>query len=83
MRLVLDMGQLQDLTSAQIKTLDAKLRNRFPKLVSWSLSPLTGEFVLDLGEDDETGLETRIQSVETKAEGKRKRLELLEMVKTW
>jgi len=80
---ILDTGKLQDLTDAQMKTLDSKLRSRFLGLISWSYSPLTGELTLDFGEVDEEALLTKIADIEAKAEGKRKRLELLEMIKRW
>ncbi len=83
MIVILDTGKLQDLTDAQMKTLDSKLRSRFLGLIGWSYSPLTGELTLDFGEVDEEALLTKIADIEAKAEGKRKRLELLEMIKRW
>ncbi len=80
MRVTVDTGNKQDMTSSQIATLDQKLRSRLPKLLGWSYSPLTGELVLDFGDSVD---ESQIADVEAKAEGLRKRVEFLGAIKEW
>jgi len=80
MRVTVDTGNKQDMTSSQIAILDQKLRSRLPKLLGWSYSPLTGELVLDFGDSVD---ESQIADIEAKAEGLRKRVEFLGAIKEW
>lgn len=65
MRVVVDTGKKQDLTAAALRLLDSRLRAKWPSLVSWSYSPLTGELALEF--DEERRLATLAQG--TGAEG--------------
>jgi len=78
MILTVDTGIKKDLTAAEMASLESKLRNRFPKLVGWTYSPLTGELSLDFGEyADEQFVK------ECESEGRRKRVEFLGAVREW
>ena len=68
MRVLLDTGVNKDLTDAQIKALDAKLRARIPQINEWSYSPITGELFIDVGETDDSALLMKLQSIITNAD---------------
>jgi len=80
MRVTVNTGKKQDMTAAQISSLDSKLRTRLPKLIGWSYSPLTGELTLDFGDVAD---ESQIADVEAKAEGLRKNVEFLGAMREW
>jgi len=88
MRLILDTGVTQDLTSAQIIAVNTKLRNNIPNLVSWSYSPLTGELTLDWGDVDEDALRTKLRNARDKLKTDYPKVRalyliILEMIKKW
>jgi hypothetical protein len=84
MKLTLDTGIKQDLTAAQMATLDSKLRTRIPQLVGWSYSPLTGELTLDFGDVDDNALLKKIEDWQSKSDAVKKlRFEFLELIKEW
>jgi hypothetical protein len=84
MKLTLNTGIKKDLTSAQMATLDSKLRTRIPQLEGWSYSPLTGELILDFGDVEDNALLTKIEDWKAKSDGVKKlKLEFMEMIKEW
>jgi len=88
MRVVLNTGVIQDLTSNQIRTLDSRIRTRVPALTGWSYSPLTGELVLDWGDIDDNTIRTKARNAWNNLKTDYPKIALrllifLEMIKEW
>ncbi|MEM1532428.1 MAG: hypothetical protein QW599_06255 [Nitrososphaerota archaeon] len=84
MKLVIDFGAGRDLSADAIKKLDKALREAVPEIVGWCYSHLTGELILDFGDEEDSILVAKIQNWLRKTGGtKTVRFEILDVVKEW